>query len=185
MTDIYRELWEKRDEAIAELEQALAHERGLREQLEKRLVEEAQRGLKNGQLREAAEAELARVSKLWNEVRMARPADVAGWRAVVNEQKARAEAAEAELQRLVGELNTALDFWVQQAADIVKERNALTAYASRLLAALTQQREALELISNPDRTVYPGGSYWDIARAALATDTAALEAEGETLGVAP
>ncbi len=45
------------------LEQALAHERGLREQLEKRLVEEARRNMKNGQLREAAEAELRTYQK--------------------------------------------------------------------------------------------------------------------------
>ncbi len=35
--------------------------------------------------------------------------------------------------------------------------------------------KALELISNPDRTVYPGGSYWELARAALAQFRAATE----------
>ncbi len=65
------------------------------------------------------------------------------------------------------------------------KQDATHNHITRLLAALTQQRQALELISNPERTVFAGGSYWEIARAALATDHAALLAEGESLGVTP
>ncbi len=122
--------------AHAELEQALAHERGLREAAD----------LACEQVRALSKLEIKRL---------------------VTER----EAAEA--------LGPAFDALNEHAL-------ALTAYATRLLAALTQQRQALTDIS--DLWVKSGtraqlDDAMHIADTALAADHAALVSEAESLGV--
>ncbi len=60
--------------------------------------------------------------------------------------------------------------------------SSLSEYASRLLAALTQQRQALEEMAN-SAELNTAGKWRLKVRAALATDHAALLAEGAALGV--
>ena len=178
-------------------EQALAHERELREAAEGYVKSQgdALRLLTKGnselrRLREAAEAErdiaqdesdkwfaiaaaeqdvkalLDRNVKLrqWLE---SSDGMMANYERLASKYKHRAEAAEAERT----------DAYVLVSKRVL-EVAVLTAYSSRLLAALTQQRQALDMAR--DHMVFA-----EERRKidALAIDTAALLAEGETLGM--
>ena len=149
---------------IAELEQALAHERGLREVAELALEQVRARSKleikRQVTEREAAEAELAAQEQ-------------------VSREMGRSNWTKDQWRQLAGLAKGSRNRFEQDAAD-------LRDYATRLLAALTQQRQALENIMTfmgrnaddmADHKVWRRG--WD----ALATDHAALLAEGATLGV--
>ncbi len=134
---------------ITYFEQALAHERGLRE---------------------AAEAALEATAST------IRSLDAGLTRAEIEREAAEAERTDAYV--LVSKR--------------VLEIAVLTNYASRLLAALVAQRQALEGIavtSNGRRIGLTAADAYSMRALAgetlKQTDTAALEAEGETLGVTP
>ncbi len=167
---------------LAELEQALAHERGLREAAEA----ESDKWFAIAAAEQDVKALLDRNVKLrqWLE---SSDGMMANYERLASKYKHRAEAAEAAFHTVDTD-----NLMLKDANTVLRQ------YASRLLAALTQQRQALKQTDKLVSVVHDrnyddvfsqqaaSDAVWAVhheARAALATDHAALVSEGTALGV--
>ncbi len=203
---------------IVELEQALAHERGLREVAEAERVAQVERlepflsGWEHPDVKiveleaalKAAEAEVKRAAETyvvaldvseqhWRKQCEAAEASAKNdhevMKGVIFDLEAKLEAAEAERETWIDDCNKALIYLKEARA----QRDNLRAYASRLLAAFIQQRQALEALrdeqNGPPLSRQKDVDSWTRAyeqvNDLLAADHAALLAEGAALGVEP